>query len=62
MQGRAGWGGSKMFKPIPALSRGVGLKSCLIPVPPSLQGGENLCGAKRGGAGLAGREKIVIPS
>ena len=46
-----GWGGCKKCKPIPAPSRGAGLKSYPIPAPPPLWGGENLHGAKRGGAG-----------
>ena len=49
-------------KPIPAPSRGTGLKSRPIPAPPPLRGGENPHGAKRGGAGQAGRGKIAIPS
>ena len=63
MQGGAGmgWGGSKKCKPIPSPSRGAGLKSRPIPVPPPLRGGENPYGAKRGGAGQAGRGKIAIP-
>ena len=58
----AGRGGSKKSKPIPTPPRGAGLKSCPIPAPPPLQGGENPHEAKRGGAGQAGRGKIVIPS
>ena len=46
-----GQGGSKKSKPIPALPYGVGLKSCPIPAPPPLRGGENPCRAKLGGAG-----------
>ena len=46
-----GQDGSKKSKRIPTLSRGAGLKSCPIPTPPPLWGGENLRGAKRGGAG-----------
>ena len=42
--------------------RGAGLKSHPIPVPPPLRGGENPHGAKRGGAGQAGRGKIAIPN
>ena len=61
MQGEAGHGGSKKCKPIPAPPCGAGLKSCPIPAPPPLRGGENLHGAKRGGAGQAGRGKIAIP-
>ena len=61
MRGKAGQVVSKMFKPIPAPPRGVGLKSSPIPVPPPLRGGENPCGAKRGGLGQAGRGKIAIP-
>ena len=57
-----GRGGSKKCKPIPAPSRGAGLKSYPIPAPPPLRGGENLHGAKRGGAGQAGQGKIAIPS
>ena len=62
-QGRdgAGQSGSKKCKPIPTLPRGVGLKSHPIPAPPPLRGGENPHGAKRGGAGQAGRGKIAIP-
>ena len=56
-----GWGGSKKCKPIPAPPRGAGLKSCPIPAPSPLQNGENPHGAKRGGAGQAGRGKIAIP-
>ena len=62
MQDGAGWGGSKKCKPIPAPSHGAGLKSCPIPAPPPLRGGENPHGAKRGGAGQAGRGKIAIPT
>ena len=40
----------------------MGLKSHPIPAPPSLRGGENPHGAKRGGAGQAGRGKIAIPT
>ena len=61
-RGGAGWGGSKKCKPIPTLSRGAGLKSHPIPAPPPLRGGENPHGAKRGGAGQAGRGKIAIPT
>ena len=61
-RGGAGWGGSKKCKPIPAPPRGAGLKSHPIPAPPPLRGGENPHGAKRGGAGQAGRGKIAIPS
>ena len=46
-----GKSGSKKSKPIPALPRGVGLKSCPIPGPPPLRGGENPRWAKLGGAG-----------
>ena len=53
--------GSKKCKPIPAPPRGAGLKSRPIPAPSPLWGGENLHGAKRGGAGQAGRDKIAIP-
>ena len=64
MRGGAGMGrgGSKKCKPIPAPPRGVGLKSHPIPAPPPLRGGENPHGAKRGGAGQAGRGKIAIPN
>ena len=64
MQGGEGMGrgGSKKCKPIPASPRGAGLKSCPIPAPPPLRGGENPHGAKQGGAGQAGRGKIAIPS
>ena len=61
MRGGAGWGRSKKCKPIPAPLRGVGLKSHPILAPPPLRGGENPYGAKRGGAGQAGRGKIAIP-
>ena len=63
-RGREGAGrdGSKKSKPIPAPPRGVGLKSRPIPAPSPLRGGENPHGAKRGGAGQAGRGKIAIPS
>ena len=57
-----GRGGSKKCKPILAPPRGAGLKSYPIPAPPPLRGGENPHGAKRGGAGQAGRGKIAIPS
>ena len=57
-----GRGGSKKCKPIPAPHRGAGLKSHPIPAPPPLRGGENPHGAKRGGAGQAGRGKIAIPT
>ena len=50
-RGRAGRGGSKKSKPIPAPPRGAGLKSCPIPAPLPLRGGENPRGAKREGAG-----------
>ena len=46
-----GRGGDKKCKPIPAPPHDAGLKSHPIPAPPHLQGGENLHGAKRGGAG-----------
>ena len=58
----AGRGGSKKCKPIPAPPRGAGLKSHPIPTPSPLRGRENSYGAKRGGAGQAGRGKIDIPS
>ena len=63
MRGGAGMGrgGSKKCKPIPAPPRGAGLKSLPIPAPPPLRGGENPHGAKREGAGQAGRGKIAIP-
>ena len=54
--------GSKNSKPILALPHGAGLKSCLIPALPPLQGKENLCGVKRGEVGQAGQGKITIPS
>ena len=60
-----GRGRSKKCKPIPAPSRGAGLKSYPIPVPSPLrggEGGENPHGAKRGGTGQAGRGKIAIPN
>ena len=60
-RGGAGRGESKKSKPIPAPPRGAGLKACLISAPPPLQGRENPCGAKWGGAGQAGRGKIAIP-
>ena len=56
----AGRGGSKKSKPIPTPPPSAGLKSCPIPTSPPLQGGKNPCGAKRGGAGLAGQGKITI--
>ena len=56
-----GRGGSKRCKPIPAPPHGTGLKSHPIPAPPPLRGRENPHGAKRGGAGQAGRGKIAIP-
>ena len=59
---RMGRGGSKKCKSIPAPPRGAGLKSCHIPAPSPLRGGENPHGAKRGGAGQAGRGKIAIPN
>ena len=62
MRGGDGRGGSKKYKSIPALPCGAGLKSCPIPTPSPLRGGENPHGAKRGGAGQAGRGKIVIPN
>ena len=46
-QGKAGGmgrGGFKKSKPIPVPSRDVRLKSCPIPAPPPLRGGENPCG------------------
>ena len=46
-----GQGGSKKSKPILAVPRGAGLKSCPIPIPPPLRGGENPRGAKLGKAG-----------
>ena len=49
-RGKAGRGGSKKSKPIPAPPRGAGLKSCPIPTPSPLRGRENPSGAKRGGA------------
>ena len=57
-----GRGGSKKCKPIPAPSRDAGLKSHPIPAPPALWSGETQHGAKRGGAGQAGRGKIAIPT
>ena len=57
-----GRGGSKKCKPIPAPPRGAGLKSHPIPAPLPLRGKENPHGAKRGGAGQAGRGKIAIPT
>ena len=64
MWGEAGMGrgGSEKCKPIPTPPRGVGLKSRPISAPPPLRGGENPHGAKRGGAGQAGRGKIAIPT
>ena len=41
-QRNVGRGGSKKSKLILALPCGVGLKSCLIPAPSPLRGGENL--------------------
>ena len=49
--GGAGRGGSKKSKPIPTSPRGAGLKSCPIPAPAPMWGGENPCESKRGGAG-----------
>ena len=43
-RGEAGW--SKNSKPIPVPFYGVGLKSCPIPAPSPLQGGENPYGTK----------------
>ena len=60
--GRAGRDGSKKCKPIPPPPHGAGLKSRPIPAPPPLRSGENLHGAKRGGAGQAGRDKIASPT
>ena len=57
-----GRGGSKKCKPIPAPPLDAGLKSHPIPAPPPLRGGKNPHGAKRGGAGQAGRGKIAIPN
>ena len=61
MRGGDGRGGSKKCKPIPAPPRGAGLKSCPIPAPLPLRGGENPHWVKRGGAGQVGRGKIAIP-
>ena len=47
----AGRGGSKKFKSISTLPRGVELKSYSIPASPPLWGGENPHGAKQGGVG-----------
>ena len=58
----AGRDGSKKCKPIPAPSHGAGLKSCAIPVPPPLRGGENPYGVKQREAGQAGWGKIAIPN
>ena len=57
-----GRGGSKKCKSIPAPPHGAGLKSWPILAPSPLQGRENPHGAKRGGAGQAGRGKIAIPT
>jgi len=46
-----GWGGSKKSKLIPTVPRGVGQKSCPIPTPPPLWGGENQREAKWGEVG-----------
>ena len=54
--------GSKMSKPILVPPHDVGPKSCPIPVPSPLCGGENPCGVKWGEAGQAGWDKIVIPT
>ena len=54
-------GGTGLKSVNPSPPRDAGLKSRPIPVPPPLQGGENPHGAKRGGAGQAGRDKIAIP-
>ena len=60
--GRGGAGvGLKSVNPSPPPPRGAGLKSHPILAPPPLRGGENPHGAKWGGAGQAGRGKIVIP-
>ena len=48
--------------PRPAPPRDAGRKSHPIPASPPLRGGENPHGAKRGGAGQAGRGKIAIPT
>ena len=61
MRGGDGRGGSKKCKPILAPPRGAGLKSCPIPIPSPLRGGENLHGAKRGGTSQVGWDKIAIP-
>ena len=47
----AGRVGFKKSKPIAVPSCDARLKSHPIPAPPPLRDGENLCGAKRGGAG-----------
>ena len=60
-RGGAGRGGSKKCKPNPTPPRGAGLKSHPIPAPPPLRGGKNPHGAKQGGAGQAGQDKIAIP-
>ena len=53
-----GRGGCKKCKPIPTLSHGVDLKSCLISVLPPLQDGKK----PREETGQARRGKIVIPN
>ena len=60
-KGRAGRGGSKHSKPILTSPHGARLKSHPITAPPSLQGGENPHGAKRGQVKWDGG-KIVIPN
>ena len=57
-----GQGGSKKFKSNLVPPHGTRLKSHPIPAPPPLRGGKNPHGAKRGGAGQAGRDKIAIPT
>ena len=52
-RGEVGQDESKNSKPIPAPSRGAGLKSCPIPTRPPLQGGENPHGVKQGGTKLS---------
>ena len=54
--------GLKSVNPSPPPPHGAGLKSRPIPAPPPLRSGENLHGAKRGGAGQAGRDKIASPT
>ena len=53
-QHRAAWGWSKKFKLIPALPRGIGLKSHSIPAPPIFAGQEKPARDKVGRGGSSG--------